>query len=108
LQPIRIHIRENAFLAFLAARILRCSQVAVTIGHTIHLYGVSKAGFIGDERWLRHEVEHVLQYRRQGFVLFLLQYLWQSLRHGYRENAFERAARQSEHDTALLQQVVIG
>ncbi len=47
--------------------------------------------------WLfRHELEHVYQVRRNGWLRFNLIYLWYLLRHGYKNNPFEVEARATE------------
>jgi len=48
----------------------------------------------------RHELEHIYQVQELGWIRFYLTYLWESLRHGYRRNKFEVAARDIE-DTPL-------
>jgi len=44
---------------------------AVTIGRVV----VVRAGAVDDEVLLRHEAEHVAQYRAHGFLGFLVRYL---------------------------------
>jgi len=44
---------------------------ATTIGHTILI----RRAHLGNERLLRHEQEHVVQYDRYGFVGNFLRYL---------------------------------
>ena len=47
--------------------------------------------------WIfRHEMEHVYQVRRNGWLRFHLIYLWELLRHGYKNNPFEVEARATE------------
>lgn len=43
---------------------------------------------------LRHELQHILQWRRDRF--FLLRYCYYHLRYGYRNNPYEREAVESE------------
>jgi len=40
----------------------------------------------------RHEMEHIYQVERVGWIKFYLGNLWQNLRHGYRNNKYEVAA----------------
>lgn len=94
-------------MAALAARRMRSRQLAMVIGHTIHLYGVSRQHFLLDTGWVRHEICHIRQYRELGLIPFLWQYLWECWRVGYYENRFEVAARAAEADTAILQGIVI-
>lgn len=89
-------IRERSFLARMAAWRLGRSPMAMVWGRRILLHGISREDFLKDERWLRHEMEHVRQYAQYGFVRFLVLYLWESMRNGYHHNRFERAARDAE------------
>ncbi|GAA4448431.1 eCIS core domain-containing protein [Rurimicrobium arvi] len=94
--PPGVKIREHSRLAKLAARRLKVASVAMVIGNTIHLYGASRSEFLSNERWLRHELAHVAQYRRYGLLRFLLLYIIETMRHGYHNNRFEREARAAE------------
>ncbi len=49
-------IKENSWIAKLAAKKLRSKNVAITIGKTIHLYPVSKEDFLKDPKWVPHEM----------------------------------------------------
>lgn len=75
---------------------MRTHAVAIVFGNTIYLWKVSKYQFLKDERWVLHELEHIRQYRRLGFIPFLFQYLWEWIRKGYYRNRFEVEARQAE------------
>jgi hypothetical protein len=48
-------------------------------------------------RLVRHEMEHVRQWRRNPLA-FPLRYAWLHLRHGYRANPYEVAARAAEQE----------
>ena len=89
-------ILENAWIARLAARRLHAEQMAVTLGTTIYLWHATREEFLAQPGWVRHELCHVEQFRKYGWLRFLGLYLWESMRHGYRENAFEREARLAE------------
>lgn len=88
-----VRIKENSWLAKLAARKLKSKRIAMVIGYTIHLYGTSAKTFMADKRWLQHELVHVEQYERTGLATFLLKYIWQSFRYGYYNNKYELEAR---------------
>jgi hypothetical protein len=83
-------------LARIAAKKLGVSQVALTIGKTIHLCRTTKAEFLSNERWVKHELVHVEQFRKYGFLRFIGMYLWESARKGYYNNRFEIEARAKE------------
>lgn len=92
----RVSIRAASFLARIAARFMRADQLAMVIGSTIHLHGVSVSTFLSNARWVRHELCHVDQYRHYGTLRFLLLYLMESIRKGYEQNRFEVEARAAE------------
>lgn len=102
-KSVRIKIKENALLARMAARALRSRSMAITLGRTIYLWNTDTAAFRADVRWVRHELKHVEQYLRYGYIFFLLWYGWESLIHGYRNNRFEVEAREAEGQPTLLE-----
>jgi hypothetical protein len=51
---------------------------------------------INDERLIKHEMAHWLQYKRMGAVRFYAAYLWGLLRHGYQDHPMEIEARKAE------------
>ncbi len=98
-QPLNhsdLKIKENSWLAKLAAKKLRVQSVAMVLGNTIHLHKTTKAEFLKDEAWLKHELCHIRQFKEQGYFLFIVKYLWESLRKGYYNNRFEVEARNAE------------
>jgi hypothetical protein len=90
------NIKENSWLAKIAAKKLKANAVAMVLGKTIHLHNTSKAQFLNDKRWLKHELCHIKQFKEHGFFLFVVKYLWESLRKGYNNNRFEVEARNAE------------
>jgi len=101
-----IKIRENSWFAKIAARRLKTSSVAMVLGNTIHLWGASKQELITNTPWCNHELKHVEQFLRYGFLNFLLLYLIESLRHGYYNNRFEKEARAAEQFPSLLSRFI--
>jgi hypothetical protein len=93
---MKIKIREGTLFARVAARKLNCNTVAAVLGDTIHLWNISREDFLQRTAWVVHEVEHVRQFRRYGFVRFSFLYLWESARNGYHNNRFEVEARVAE------------
>jgi hypothetical protein len=91
-----IRIKERSFLARIAAMKLRSGRVAMVLGRTIHLHNVSSEEFLKETRWVKHELCHVQQFKKHGFVPFLAKYLWESIKHGYHNNKFEVEAREAE------------
>lgn len=89
-------IKENSWLARIAAFKLGTKAVAMVLGKTIHLYNTTTAEFLQDEKWLKHELCHVKQFKEHGYFLFLVKYIWESIRKGYYNNRFEIEARAAE------------
>jgi hypothetical protein len=89
-------IKENSWIAKIAATKLHSENVAIVLGKTIHLYHVSKEDFLKNEKWLKHEMCHLEQFRKYGFLPFIFKYLWESLKVGYYKNKFEAEARNAE------------
>lgn len=97
----KVKIKEQSWVAKLAAWNLRSKNMAIVFGNTIHLHGTSREEFIADKKWLRHELMHVLQYKQNGFARFLFKYSIEWMKRGYYNNRFEAAARKSEEDEML-------
>lgn len=91
-------IKENSFLARIAANKLGKNDVAMVLGKTIHLWNTTSAEFLKNEKWVKHELCHVQQYKQYGFFNFLLRYLWESMRKGYYNNKYEVEARKAENE----------
>jgi Domain of unknown function (DUF4157) len=96
-QTAIVKVVENSWLAKLAAWKLGTPSVALTLGASIHLHKASKKEFMSNERWLRHELAHVEQFRKYGFIRFIWLYAVESVRKGYYMNRFEVEARKKEH-----------
>jgi hypothetical protein len=101
-QKQKVRIKENSWVARVAAAKLRSNKIAFTFGHTIYLFNTSKADFISDQNWVCHELMHVKQFEQYGLLPFLLKYLWESIRKGYYRNKYEAEARQAESNPDLL------
>ncbi len=102
---VQVKIKENSWLAHIAARKLHCSQVAMVIGKTIHLCNSSKEEFLNNKRWVRHEIAHVKQYAELGLLKFIVLYLLETFNKGYENNSFEVEAREKERDANMLSEV---
>jgi hypothetical protein len=95
---VRFYIKENSFIARIAAWKLNARQVAIVIGNTIHLHNTSQKEFMANRQWLNHELEHIRQYRKYGLIPFITRYLIESFKKGYYNNKFEVEARAAEKD----------
>lgn len=104
---ISVTIKENSWMAKIAARKLNEEKVAMVIGKTIHLHNTSKSEFLLNKRWLRHEIAHVKQFKQFGIIQFLFLYLMESFNNGYRNNRFEVEARMKERDLTILEGIEI-
>ena len=97
-----VKIKENSWLAKIAAKQLDTTSVAMVVGKTIHLHNSSKENFLRDKKWVRHELAHVKQYLKLGMFRFIFLYLLETFNKGYENNSFELDARESEKDTSIL------
>ena len=100
--PFLVIIKENSFIARLAAWKLKTTSVAIVFGNTIYLWNVTKQQFLKNDRWVLHELEHIRQYRKLGFLSFLFSYLYEWVRKGYYNNRFEVEARRAEEKKGLF------
>lgn len=93
---MNVLIKENSWIAKLAAKKLQSNNVAIVIGKTIHLYHVSKEDFLKDSRWVKHEMCHIKQFKENGLFTFIIKYLWETGKSGYYNNKYEVEARAAE------------
>lgn len=91
-------LKENSWIARLAAWKLNASRVAIVLGHNIHLYNTTKNDFLQNPKWIKHELCHIKQFEEHGFVGFIFKYILESLRHGYYYNKYEIEARAAENE----------
>ncbi len=90
------HIKERSWIAKIAAWKLGADKVAIVMNKTIHLHNTSRQEFLQNKKWLLHELKHVEQFSRYGFLKFIFLYLYESVRRGYTNNRFEVEARAAE------------
>lgn len=102
---MKVKIRENSWLAKLAAAKLKADKVAIVFGNTIHLHNTSRQEFLSDQQWVCHELKHVEQYRQYGFAGFIGKYFYNWVKDGYYQNRFEKEARANEKNISLLKEV---
>ncbi len=94
---MEFEIKENSWIAKIAARKLHSENVALVLGKKIHLYNVSKEDFLRNKKWVKHEMCHLRQFEKHGFFTFIFKYFWESLKVGYYKNKFEAEARNAEN-----------
>lgn len=99
---IEVRIKENSWLARLAAMKIGVPEVAIVVNRTIYLHNTSAKTLLDNKRWLCHELKHVEQYQTHGVLTFIWKYLLSALRYGYKQNKFEIEACAAETDTKLL------
>lgn len=104
---IQVFIKPDSFFAFLAARKMKVSSVAIVFGRTIHLYNTTVKQFLANKSWVLHELKHVEQYERYGKTKFLYYYLKECFQKGYYHNSLEVEARKAENDVYLLEKFEI-
>ena len=90
------NIIENSWIAKLAALKLKSTSVAIVLGKKIYLHNTTRDEFLQDEKWLKHELCHIQQFKRNGFTIFIFKYLLESIRKGYYNNKYEVEAREAE------------
>jgi hypothetical protein len=95
---MQLNIKENSWVAKLAAKKLRSKNVAIVLGSTIHLFNVTKQEFLQNKKWVKHEMCHLEQFKKYGFFSFIVMYLWESAKKGYYNNKYEMEARMAEDD----------
>lgn len=102
---MKVRIKENSFIARLAAAKMKADKLAIAFGNTIHLCNTTREEFIADKQWVCHELKHVQQYREHGFPGFISRYLYSWIKNGYHNNRFEKEARANENNFSLLKEV---
>lgn len=83
-------------MANIAAKKLNAPSVALVLGKTIHLHNISSQEFLKDTKLVKHELCHVQQFKENGYLFFIVKYLWESFRKGYYNNKYEVEARAAE------------
>lgn len=91
--PPDVAIRSSALVTTIGGRLsgMKGPAAAVTLGRTILI----RPGVVLTSRLLRHELEHVRQWRARPYS-FPFRYIRAHIRHGYTDNPYERAAREAE------------
>lgn len=91
--PEGVELRLGRWVPALGGRLsgMGRAAAAVTLGRTIVVH--PDAALSG--RLIRHELEHVRQWRRNPLT-FPVRYALCHLRYGYHDNPYERAARDAE------------
>lgn len=102
-----VRIKEQSWLARLAAKKLRAKKVAMVFGSTIHLFNATREEFLSNEKWVCHELVHVKQYQEYGLLKFLVLYLYESVVHGYHNNRFEVEARAKQDDPSIMEPFIL-
>ena len=63
--------------------------------------------FLQNEKWVLHEVAHVLQFKQYGLFCFMCMYIFDTIKKGYKMSKWEIAARKAEDDPKFLNQYKI-
>lgn len=98
LGPETFKIKEHSCVAKFAAKKLKTHNVAIVLGTTIHLHNVSRQKFLENDKWVKHEACHLRQFKKNGVIIFIIKYVWESILHGYYNNKYEAEARLAEED----------
>ena len=102
-----VSIKENSWLAKIAAAKMKSAKVAIVFGSTIHLHNTTREEFLKDTDWVCHELQHVEQYKQHGSVGFVYKYLFDWMKNGYYNNRFEVDARKNDKNVELLKKYKI-
>ena len=102
---MKVRIKENSWVAKLAAAKMKANRVAIVFGKTIHLHNITRTEFLQDSDLVCHELKHVEQYRQNGYAGFLLKYMVEWVKNGYYKNRFEIEARHNEKNILLMREV---
>jgi len=86
----------NSKIAKLFGKIHNDNEYAVTTSKNCSRYSVDES--LVTDHWRLHENEHKKQYAELGWCNFMIQYIWESIIHGYTNNKFEVAARKAAGD----------
>jgi Domain of unknown function (DUF4157) len=91
--PAGVSLRTSRLVTSLGGFLsgMGAPAAAVTFGRTV----LVRPGTPLTERLVRHELAHVTQWNRHP-VTFPCRYIWAHIRHGYRDNPYEREARAAE------------
>jgi len=84
----------NSRLAKLLKRITGAGEYAITTSKNCCRYSCSE-DFVS-AAWRKHEETHKKQFAELGCFQFVVQYLWETVKHGYKNNKFEIEARHGE------------
>lgn len=94
--PVGVEIKEQSCIAFIAAKKLKRNKVAIVLGNTIYLHNTKKEEFLNNKSWVLHELEHIKQFKKYGFIRFIFLYVYESVKNGYSNNKYEAEARNAE------------
>lgn len=86
-------IYDSAFAKFLA-KIYGKKTWAITTSKDCCRYSCSS--FVVSEKWRKHEEKHKRQFAELGWLNFMVQYIYETIKNGYENNKFEVAARKAE------------
>ena len=51
---------------------------------------------MANEKWFKHELCHIRQFKQHGYFGFIVKYLYESMKKGYYHNRYEVEAREAE------------
>ncbi len=104
---IKVFIKENSWIAKIAAYKLKADNCAIVIHRSIYLFRITKKQILHDKKLLNHELTHILQWRNHGVIKFVFLYLYYSLKYGYQQNPFEIEARNNENNFDIVRKFTL-
>jgi len=107
---IVVKIRTGGLIVKVANLFMKIKQgemLATTIHKTIYLLGGTSKQFLNNRSFLRHEVQHILQCKKDGLIKFCIKYVWYSIRYKYKNNPYELDAEAHKSDEFPKDVVII-
>ena len=104
-----VHLKVNGFKIWIASlfmKLKKSESLATTLGFKIHLKNTTERDFVNDICWLRHELQHVIQY--DTIKLFRLKYIIDIIKNGYSNNKYELEAEKMAIACYPIKYIVVG
>lgn len=92
---VYVKLKTDTLVSKVAFRLIRSHKnkaIASAINKTIHLHAITAEAFVERKAFMRHELQHIIQYHTIRF--FVLKYIWETLKKGYFNNKYEVEARE--------------
>jgi hypothetical protein len=85
----------NSTLAKLLGYFNKSDHYAITLGQTAY-YSAPKWFVDLRPKWRKHEEQHKIQWKRDGYIKFAFKYIYYQFKYGYLNNPYEVESREAE------------